>query len=56
MESWEDAILSRQEQNETNEFNGIPEEDEEIIEIYNPVILAWMESRKMIKRRNSNGL
>lgn len=50
MESWEDAILERQERNETDEFNGIPEDNETIIEIYNPFILKWMEDHNMIRK------
>lgn len=43
MIDYEDLILARQERNEILEDNGYSFEDEEIQEIYNPIILKMLE-------------
>lgn len=43
MIDYEDLILARQEQIEIMEDNGIFPDDEEVTEIYNPIILRMLE-------------
>lgn len=43
MIDYEDLILAKQEQIEIMEDNGIFPDDEEVTEIYNPIILRMLE-------------
>ena len=46
MIDYEDLILARQEQNEIMEDNGYIPDDEEVTEIYNPIIQRMLEESR----------